>query len=189
MKLSKTGWVILAIGILAITFGSLGASRSQRLTEGKQMRDELAIAKTRLSKLDLTDLYSRQANLQAQISKVTSQLQTEQSALSQRNDSITITDAVFQIAADSGVEVTQMSSSSLARAKLGNVDCLALCIETMVKGDLPSLIDFVTRLNRGFPTGQVKVAEIVILAASDNASADSNSSARVQLAVNAYQGG
>ncbi len=168
MKLTKTSWLLLAIGIFVITVGSLGAARSQRLSEGQKLSDELAVAMGRMSKLDLTELSARQGSLQEQIKQATQQLESARAALSQPNDSITISDSVFRIAATSGVEVTQMGSSSLTRSNLTSIGGSILPLVVLVRGDVPNLIDFVMRLNIELTTGVVKSAQITVPKASDN---------------------
>ena len=193
MKITKTSWIILAIGIFVITFGSLGAARSQQLNEGKQLSDELAVAEMRLSKFDLKQLYSQQQGLEEQINQTTSQLEIAKVRLSQPNDSTTITDAIFRIAQVSGVELIEISSSSLTQGKLDKVGGLLLTLNTLVRGDVPNLIDFIMRLNNDLPTAIVKSAEITIPEATDNVTDNATTeakppSANVQLEVFTYQG-
>ncbi len=111
MKLTKTSWLLLAIGIFVITVGSLGAARSQQLSEGQQLSDELAVAKVRLGKLDLTELSAKQGSLQEQIKQATQQLESAKATLSQPNDSITISDSVFRIAATSCIRRARAACS------------------------------------------------------------------------------
>ncbi len=193
MKLTKTSWIILAIGIVAITFGSLGEARSQQLNEGKQLSDELAVAEMRLSKLDLKPLSSQQQGLEEQLNQTTSQLETAKARLSQPNDSTTITDAIFRIAQVSGVELIEISSSSLTQGKLDKVAGLLLPLNTLVRGDVPNLIDFIMRLNNDLPTAIVKSVEITIPKATDNVTDNATAGAKlpaanIQLEAFTYQG-
>lgn len=192
MKLSKLSWAILAIGVLAITFGSLGVTNSQRLDEGKKLSDELATAQLRLSKLDLKELYSGQETLETQMKQAEAQLATDQATLAQPNDSIFISDAVFHIARLSGVEVSQTGSATLTRENLDRVSNSVLAFEVVASGDVPSLIDFITRLNVDFPTGKVKLAQIVVPRISDNLTdglaTNNTATAHVQLVIYSYDG-
>ncbi len=198
MKLTKTSWLILTLGILVITFASLGAARSQKLNEGQQLSEDLAMAEMRLSKFDLKQLYSQQKGLEEQINQTTSQLEIAKASLSQPNDSITISDAVFHIAEACGVEVIEISSSSLTQGKLDKVGGPVLPLNTLVRGNVPNLIDFVIRLNKDLPTGVVKSAQITVPTATDNTTATATDnttagikppSATIQLEVFAYQKG
>ncbi len=198
MKLTKTSWLILTLGILVITFASLGAARSQKLNEGQQLSEDLAMAEMRLSKFDLKQLYSQQKGLEEQINQTTSQLEIAKASLSQPNDSITISDAVFRIAEACGVEVIEISSSSLTQGKLDKVGGPVLPLNTLVRGNVPNLIDFVIRLNKDLPTGVVKSAQITVPTATDNTTATATDnttagikppSATIQLEVFAYQKG
>lgn len=189
MKLSKIGWMVLAVGILIITFGSLGATHSQRTSEGKRLTEELAVAQNRLSKLDLTELYDKQTKLKTQADQATAQVRAAQFALSQPNDSITVTDAFFGVAEAANVEILQITEGALSKVKVDNVECLALSLEATVKGEFADLIKFVTRLNASFPTGQVINVSTAVPPPSDNVTVDDRPSMRVQMVVNSYRGG
>lgn len=174
MKLSKISWLILALGIFVITFASLGAARSQRLSEGRQLSEELAVAKQRLRKLDLSELTARQESLRGQINRAAQEIEAARFMLSQPNDSITISEAVFRLARDSGVEVVQIGASGLTGGTLNKMGNLALPLTVSVRGDVPSLIAFVIRLNSDLPTGVVRSVQIVVrgapVAPADNVS-------------------
>ncbi len=162
MKISNTSRVILGLGILVITLGSLGVARSQQLGEAQQLSENLSIANLRLSKLDLKDLISQQEKLDTQLSQAAAQRDKAKAALSQSNESVLISEAVFRIAWDSGVEVYQVSSSVLTTDKLNGVICTVLPVTVLVRGDVPNLIDFVMRLNQDFSIGVVKSVEFVV---------------------------
>ncbi len=162
MKLSRMSQLILGLGILVITLGSLGVARSQQLNEVKQLSDNLSIAELRLSKLDLKDLYSQQDTLNAQLGRASAEMQSAKAALSQANDSITISAAMYRIAWNSGVEVAQITSAAQTTEKWKGLNCSVLPISVLVKGDVPNLIDFIMRLNSDFPIGVVKSADIVV---------------------------
>ncbi len=170
MKLTKTSWLILALGITVITFGSLGAANSQRINEKKNLSDDLAVAQVRLSKLDLKEFYSQQERLKQQINETSLQLGVAKAALSQPNDSIDICGAIFRIAADCNVEVDQISSSSLTSGKVGKISCSELPLVTSVSANVCDIIRFILKLNGDLSTGIVK-SDAILIGASDNATA------------------
>ncbi|MDO8567958.1 MAG: hypothetical protein Q7R57_04500 [Dehalococcoidales bacterium] len=174
LKLSKTSWALLATGILVITFGSLGITRSQQLSEAKQLSDNLSVAQSRLNKLEMKDLYAQQDNLNAQINQISSDLQTDQAKLINPNDSITVVDSLFRIAGASGVEVVQIASSSLSNRSLEKVGFVTLPVSAIVKGEMPNLIDFVLRLNKDFFTGAINSGQIVVRGVIVSANATGN---------------
>ena len=184
MKLTKASWLLLTIGILVITFVSLGAARSQRLNEAKQVSDELAVAELRLSKLELKELYSQQEKLETQLNQTTSQLETAKTMLSQPNESIIISDAVFRIAEACGVEVIEISSSSLTNEDLERISCSGLPLATTVRGDVPNLISFIIKLNNDFTTGVVKSVQINIPEVAEG----DEPSANIMMVIYTYEG-
>ena len=48
MKLSKTSWLILTVGVFVITFASLGAVSYQQVHQQDRLNEELAVAEMRL---------------------------------------------------------------------------------------------------------------------------------------------
>ena len=67
MKLSKTSWIIITIGIVVVAFGSLGLARHQQVLEQTQLRVELSMAGTRLKNIQIKPLQSRNSELQEQL--------------------------------------------------------------------------------------------------------------------------
>lgn len=188
MKLTKISWLVLTIGILVITFASLGAARSKQINERTQVSDELAVAELRLNQFQLQQLYSQQASLETHLNQTIAQLKTAKTMLSQPNESIIVSDAVFRIAEASGVEVIDISSSTLTDGKLEGVTCSVLPLSTTVSGDVPNLISFIIKLNNDFTTGTVKSAQITISVPTDNATADARVSANIQMIIYSYLG-
>ena len=84
MKLGKTSWLILILGIFIIAFGSLGVTRAQQVKEQSEAEDNLAVAEKRLSNLQLRDLQNDKLNLEQQLEQAEYQLnQAQESFLHQ----------------------------------------------------------------------------------------------------------
>jgi hypothetical protein len=104
--------------------------------------------------------------------------------LSQPNGSIVTSGILFDIAEAYGVEVTEISSSGPTNGELEGIACSVLPLTARVEGDVPALINFITRLNSDLTTGVVKSAEISIPETTD----EEESSANIQLVIYNYQG-
>ncbi len=147
------------------------------------VNEELASTQSRLSLVKLEKLSSRQTELEGQLSQATSQFEAVKAMLSQPIGSIAVTSILFNVARANGVEVTKMTSSGLASDSLEGVTCSVISLSAKVEGDVPNLVNFVTKLNSLFTTGVVKSITITIpeTASEEKASAD------IQLVVYTYQ--
>ncbi|MFC1913799.1 hypothetical protein ACFLXF_00780 [Chloroflexota bacterium] len=160
MKLGKTSLLIIVLGIFIIVFGSLGLTRSQQVEKKSQLEDEIAIADTRLSNLQLKELYTQKEELEEELNDSLSQLEVARAVLRQSIESANVTESLFQIASASGVEIASISSSGISEGELDGIKCSVVKLTIGVVGDLPNLISYVTRLNTDLTTGLVTSTQI-----------------------------
>ncbi len=184
LKLSKTIWIILTIGIAIIVFATLGFTRAQQLQEQNQLNEELSIAETRLNQFKLGQLSSQQEELEKQLSQSIAQLEATKTILSQPAEGIATSDTLFKLAESSGVEITEISSSGLALGNLEGITCSVLPFTVKAEGTISSLMSFIFTLNDNFTTGAV---ETVSISVADNAT-DESSSANIRLRIYTYKG-
>ncbi len=109
MKISKTSWLLIAIGVFIIAMVGLGAVRYQQINQQNQLNGELALAEMKLNEFQLEQLSDRQGELEEQLSQTISQLEAAKAMLSQPNGSIVTSGILFDIAEAYGVEVTEIS--------------------------------------------------------------------------------
>jgi hypothetical protein len=162
LKLSKTSWLILIVGVVIVAFASLGLARSSQANEHEQLNEELTVAEMRLANFQLKDLQARKGEVEAQLDEATAQLKAVKDDLSQSNESIDVTDFLFMTAQACGVVINDIHSSDLSSDELADVNCLVIRLSIAVAGDVPSLIHFVARLNTDFTTGVVDSVDISI---------------------------
>ena len=155
LGISRTGWIILAVGITIIAFANLGVARFQQVQERNQLNEKLSLAKQKLSEFQLEQIYSQQEELEKQLDQTMSQFQTAKTILSQPIGSISTSGKLFDIAETCGIEVTEINSSSPASGNLEGIVCSILPFNVVVEGDVPNLIDFIIKLNGDFKTGVV----------------------------------
>jgi len=153
LKLSKTSWIIITVGIIIVAFGSLGIARHQQVLEQTQLRDELSVTATRLQKIQIKPLQSRHSELQEQFDQTLLRLETAKDELRQPIESINVIDSIFDIAEACGMEITRISSSALGEDELEGISYSAIKLTIAVNGDVPNFISFVTKLNNDFGTG------------------------------------
>ena len=183
MKLGKTSWIMLTIGVFAVAFVSLGVARSQQVSERNELGEQLSVAEARLDKVQLKELYARNEEFKEQLNQAVSQLEAAEDDLRQSIESIEVTDSVFEIAEACGVEITSLSSPGVSTDELEDLACGVIQLSIVVEGEASSLIDFIIKLNGDFTTGVVKSANISIPGTVDEGS----SSANIKLVIYSYQ--
>ena len=185
MKLSKTTWLVIAIGIFVVALISLNMVRSQQVDEQNELKEKLAQTQSDLERVQPEKLSSQQAELEKQLSEATSQFETVNATLSQPAGSIAVTSILFDIAKAHDLEVTEMTSLGPASDNLEGVTLSVLLLTAKVEGDVPNLVSLVTELNSSLTTGVVKSITITIPETTNG----DNTSASIQLVVYTYQGG
>ncbi len=162
MKLSKTSLLVIIAGVLIIALAGVGFFYYQQINEQNQLNEQLALAQSRLSGVQLEKLSSQQAELDTQLSQTTAQFEEVRALFSHPFGSIAVTDTLFDIAEAHGLEITVMTSPGLASESLEETTCLVTTLNATVEGDVPNLVDFVISLNSQLATGVVKSITITI---------------------------
>ncbi len=183
MKISKTGWIIITIGVFMIALIGLGAVRSQQVNQQIPLDEELTSAELNLDRVQIEQRSQRQEELEQQLTQNKSQSETARAALSQSIESIVISGILFDIAEHNNVEVTEISSSGLATAELDGLTCLVLPLTASVSGNVTDLVSFITKLNAELATGITKSVEIIVPEMTGELA-----SANIQLVIYGYQG-
>jgi hypothetical protein len=184
LKLSKTSWILLAVGVFIIMFVGLGAVGFKQANQQDQLNEELTLAQLELQRIQLEQLAGQQEVLGNQLSQTLSQLETAKVKLSPPAVGITSGDILFDVAAAHGVTITEIKSSILASDELEGITCSVLSLMARAEGDVPDLIDFIIELNGDLPIGVIKSVAIGI----PEATSEDKSSADIQLIIYTYQG-
>ena len=189
MKLSKTTWIFLVIGIFIILAAGLGMAYSQQHQEQSRLNEELALAQLRLNKYPPQQVSSQKEELESQLAKAESQLKAARASLYQSPESIEASDALFDLAQLCNVEVTEISSPGLTTEALDGVTLSVLPLTVTVEGDVLNLIDFIYRWTEEYSTGMVKSAEIgVPRTTEEEETVGCKPSAIINLLIYSYEG-
>ena len=167
MRLTRTSWLILVLGVFVVAFASLCVVYSGQAGQQKDLKNDLAGAEARHSQLmaQITALESqllqRQSNLAAELLK----LSKAEAAFPQSVPSIDYDETLFEMADDSGLQVMSLSASEPRQEKVGDVTYTVTTFGLAVKGEVASLLDFVHALATSghFTTAAVEVVDIGIL--------------------------
>ena len=162
MKLGKSSWILLAVGVSIIAFASLGLVLFRQIDEKDQLDRELSLAQEGLNAADFTGISSQYEELDKQLLEIYLDIEDAKVAFSQPTVSITSSDELFDIARVCDVEVIEISSSDLIPEEDEGINYFFMNLAATVEGEFPNLINFVTKLNDDFESGVVKSVVINI---------------------------
>jgi len=184
MRLGKTTLLVITAGVFIIALAGVGMVYFQQVHEQNHLNEQLALAQSRLSGLRLEQLSSQQAELGKQLSQATSQFEAVKTILAQPIGSIAVSNILFDIAEAHGLEVTEITAPGLAIEGLEGITYSVIPLSATVEGDVPNLVNFVTKLNSHLATGVVKSITITI----PETDSEEKASADIQLVVYTYRG-
>jgi hypothetical protein len=162
MRFGKTSWMILLAGIFVVVIVSLGVTRSQQIKAQSQLTDDLNVATVRMDKLQIQHLHDQQQDLQNQLKTSQQRLEEARDSLREDIESIEVADEFFEIAEKSNVTVMSIGMPGYSEQELEDIVCNSITFNGQVTGELPDIIEFITRLNNEYSTGEVKNARINI---------------------------
>lgn len=183
MRLSKTSWLVLGIGILFIIFVGLGIVRFQQFQSHKQLRGEITLAEKVLNELHVEEFASRRSELEDRLVHAESQYAVVKAVLSQPINYVVASSIWFDLAEAYNLEVTEMSSTGTLKDTLAGIDCTALSITARVEGEVGNLVDFIVRLNNQLATDFIRSVTITI---PDQGSPE-KAAADIHLVIYTYQ--
>jgi cell division protein FtsB len=160
VKLSKTTWIALIIGVIAIAVITLGWTYSQENAQQRQLDADLASAKQKLAGLTLDDLNTQKAQLTDQMAQINTQTEGIEAKLSSSKDSIDATDMILENAKNHTLEVVDISSSGLSSNSLSGIDTETLSIDVQVEGNIQNIANFTSSLSEVFPTAVVETVQM-----------------------------
>ena len=190
LKLSKTSWLILSTGVFIVVLAGLGLTRSQQLKEQTKVDDELNLSGKRLETLQTAQLSQQLENLRGKLEESEVQLKEAQIRLRQTVISADVTEEFFKIAEYCSVNVTNMSTTTIAQAKYEGITCSTIALNANVIGKATKIIDFVFGLNNGYTTGNVQSVQLTIAALPDGDEPlePDSSTATVSMIIYSYEG-
>ena len=184
MNLSRTTWLMLTVALSIIVLASLTVIRSQQLEEQEQTNEELSVAQVRLNNIKLEPLSDQQKTLDEKLGQSRGQLEAVRGILFKPADAIVIGDALFTLATNSEVQITDLNSSGLTGSSLAGVPCLVLPFQIRAEGTMPNLLKFTFNLNDFFVMGTINSVQVLI---SENIT-DEYSTANILLRVYTLEG-
>ena len=145
MRLGRTAWLVLGIGVFVIAFATLFTIYSRQSAEGKELENSLAGAQTQLTKL-ISGRESLEAQLAQQQSKLNSAralLNSTRASFPSLGASIDYDEVLSELADDYNLEVLSMSAEKPREKEVDDITFLVVSFEVKVRGEVNSILNMV----------------------------------------------
>jgi len=188
MRLSRTAWLILGIGILVIALGSLYTVYSRQVSEQQELAASLAAAQARLPQV-ISARQAAEAELtqwQDKLAEATSLLAKSQAQFPESAESIEYDELLFDIADACNLEVMSLTASEPRDKKVEDVTYIVTSFDLEVKGEVAHILDFISELARSehFTSATVELVNIKV----PEPAAKEKPTATIKLVAYSYQG-
>jgi hypothetical protein len=165
MKITKTSWLILGVGVFIIVLVALGLTRSGQIKAQDSLRQQLSVSNTRIGNVQVNGFQMQINELQEQLKVAQEQSSAAQDRLKQKIISVDVTDKFYEIAGLYGVTVNNIGTTSITRQPYASINCDIISLNANVSGAPNNVINFITGLNDNYSTGFVRSVQ---LDSSDN---------------------
>ncbi len=197
MKLSKTVWLILGIGIFVIAVGSLYMVSSQQAREQEQLNTRLLVTQATLPKVvsekenresQLTQLESELTQLEGELTQATSLLAESKMSFPESVESIEYDERLFKFADDWDLEIISLTASEPLDEVVEGITFPVTSFEVDVKGELADILDFINAIvaDKDFLNATVELVNID--APEPPVEEEEKSSATITLVIYGYEG-
>ena len=189
MRLSKTFWLILGIGISVIAVGVLGWFYLNQRGEQQRLDDNLTVAQSTYS-----TLVSQRDNLESQLTQSESELAQAESFLLEAKasfpgsvESIEYDDALFGIADDCDLEITKLTASEPSDQEAETITYITASFTVYVEGEVADILDFINTIatSEYFTNATI---ELVNMQVPEPEEENGEPSATINLVIYGYQG-
>jgi len=187
MKLSKTAWLILGIGIFVIAFGGLCLVYFRQGSEREQLNDSLLVAQATLPKVvsekedwerQLAQWESQLAQLESELAQAKLLLAESKMSFPKAVESIEYGEKLFKIADDCDLELTKLTSLEPADINVEPADenvepgdkeseDITYSVTSFVvdvNGEVANMLDFINTIatSKAFTTATVELVDIEV---------------------------
>ena len=154
-KVSRASQLILILGIFLIVFLALFMVAREQMKAQEELKNELSSVRIILAKPPPRTT----AELEAKIRQAELELQTARGLFSDSSRTLDIADSLLELAMSCQVEIVSMATGT-ATPKVGDVTYNALSFDLGLKGQVASLLIFITRLTDELPTAEISSTDI-----------------------------
>ncbi len=173
MRLSKTAWLILGIGIFVIAFGSLYMVYSRQSGEREQLNNSLLVAQATLPKVvsekedwesQLSQLESQLTSLESELAQATSLLDSTEASFQEPVESIESDEELFKIAGYWDLEIISLTAEEPTDEVVDNITYSITPFTVDVEGEVADILDFISTITTDeyFIAATVELVSIVV---------------------------
>jgi len=193
VKITRTTWLVLALGVFIIAFISLYMVYSRQASQQKDLKSSLAEAEASYPQLT-SQIQTLQSQLAQRQSDLAAELLKLSAAKAKFPPSVQSSDyyqRLLTIAGDCDLNVMSLTASGPRQQKTDSVTYLVTTFNVAVKGEMASIIDFIHTLatSQYFTSATVTVVSINIPEPSTGqGGASQKPQATLSLDIYAYPG-
>jgi hypothetical protein len=194
MRLSKTFWLILGIGISVIVLGVLGWVYLDQRGEQRRLNDSLADAQQTHSTLisQKGDLESQLIQSEIELAEAEALLDVVKASFPESVESIEYDEELFDIADDCNLDITSLTASEPSDAEVDSVTYSITSFVVVVEGEVDDMLDFIdTIATSEYFTGTTHFANATIEMVNiqvPQGEEEGEPSATINLVIYGYQG-
>jgi len=206
MKISKTAWLILGIGIFVIAVASLYMVYFQQGREQERLNDSLSVAQQTLPELasekddwerQLTQLGSQLARLKSELARATSRLADSKTSFPKSVESIEYGERLFNIADGCDLVITEFTASEpgdkkveveVGDIKVEDVTYFVTSFTVDVEGEVTDILDFINTIATDEYFINATVVEVDMVVPELASEEEEKPSATIKLDIYGYQG-
>jgi hypothetical protein len=192
MKLSRTAWLILGIGVLVIALGSLYMVYSRQSSAQQELAASLSQARAREPKV-ISDREAAAAELtkgQNKLAEATSLLTKSQAQFPKSVVSIEYGEALWEIADACDLEVMKLTAAEPSNKKVGDITFTVFSFEVKVRGEVDDILDFISDIARSehFTAATVELVNIKVPEPPEEGEEPELPTATIRLVGYSYEG-
>jgi len=191
MKLSRTAWLILGIGVFIITFASLYMVYFQQGREQEQLDDSLLAAQATLPTLvsEKEGWESQLTRLKSQLARATSLLADSKTSFPKSVESIEYDEELFKIADGWGLEITSLTASEPGDKKVEDVTFSVTFFVVDVEGEVADILRFINTIatSEYFASATIELVNMDIPEPTTDGE-EEKPSATITLVIYSYKG-
>lgn len=178
MRLSRTAWLILVIGVFVIAFAGLYMIYLREQQAQEPLNEALAVAQTVLPKLttEATNLENALTEMEDRLAQAKSHLQTAKAIFpTRRVESIEVDEVLFGIADNWDIKITNLTATEpgdqivpveveIEDIEVEDIDFTVTTFTVQVKGAVADILDFIHTIvnHQDFDSATVELVNIVV---------------------------
>lgn len=153
-KISRLSQLLLVLGVFLIIFVALVTIWRGQVKTQENLRKDLAFVRTMLAKPMVTA-----SDIEAKIKAAETERQAAEALFPKLEQSLEITDDLFQLANQCQLEVAGLSTS-IIKKKIDKIDYEVINLELKFEGQIADILSFIAKLKTELPTGEITSVSI-----------------------------